>query len=42
VEGRNAARFVAELTSRHAVHDLVIENLPIEEIITRVYESGRV
>ncbi len=41
VEGRNAATFVAELTARHAVHDLVIENLPIEEIITRVYESGR-
>ena len=41
VEGRNAAAFVAELTARHAVHDLVIENLPIEEIITRVYESGR-
>jgi ABC-2 type transport system ATP-binding protein len=41
VEGRNAATFVAELTARHAVHDLVIESLPIEEIITRVYESGR-
>ena len=41
VEGRNAAAFVAELTARHAVHDLVIENLPIEEIIARVYESGR-
>jgi ABC-2 type transport system ATP-binding protein len=41
VEGRNAATFVAELTARHAVHDLVIENLPIEEIITRVYESSR-
>ena len=40
-KGRNAAAFVAELTARHAVHDLVIENLPIGEIITRVYESGR-
>ena len=41
VEGRRAARFVAELTAHHAVHDLVIENLPIEAIIARVYESGR-
>jgi ABC-2 type transport system ATP-binding protein len=41
VEGRHAARFVAELTAYHAVHDLVIENLPIEAIIARVYESGR-
>ena len=40
VEGRHAAAFVAELTARHSVHDLVIESLPIEEIITRVYESG--
>jgi len=41
VEGKRAATFVAELTSRHPVHDLVVENLPIEEIITRVYERGR-
>jgi ABC-2 type transport system ATP-binding protein len=41
VEGRRAAGFVAELTSRYPVHDLVVENLPIEEIISRVYESGR-
>jgi ABC-2 type transport system ATP-binding protein len=41
VEGRRAAAFVAELTARYSVHDLVIENLPIEAIITRVYESGR-
>jgi len=41
VEGRNAAAFVARLTAEHAVHDLVVENLPIEEIISRVYESGR-
>jgi ABC-2 type transport system ATP-binding protein len=41
VDGRRAAGFVAELTSRHAVHDLVVESLPIEEIIGRVYESAR-
>ena len=41
VEGRHAAAFVAGLTAEHAVHDLVVENLPIEEIISRVYESGR-
>jgi ABC-2 type transport system ATP-binding protein len=41
VEGRRAASFVAELTSRYPVHDLVVENLPIEDIISRVYESGR-
>ncbi len=41
VDGRRAARFVAALTSQHAVHDLVVENLPIEEIISRVYASGR-
>lgn len=41
IEGRRAAGFVAELTAHHAVHDLVVENLPIEEIIARVYESGR-
>ncbi len=41
VEGRSAAAFVAQLTAHHAVHDLVVENLPIEEIIARVYESGR-
>jgi len=41
VEGKRAATFVAELTSRYAVHDLVVENLPIEEIIARVYETRR-
>ena len=40
IEGRRAAGFVAQLTAQHAVHDLVVENLPIEEIIARVYESG--
>jgi ABC-2 type transport system ATP-binding protein len=41
IEGRRAAGFVAQLTAQHAVHDLVVENLPIEEIIARVYESSR-
>ena len=41
IEGRRAAGFVAQLTAQHAVHDLVVENLPIEEIIARVYESNR-
>ena len=41
IEGRRAAAFVAQLTAQHAVHDLVVENLPIEEIIARVYESSR-
>jgi ABC-2 type transport system ATP-binding protein len=37
----NAAPLVAELTARHAVHDLVVEHPPIEEIIARLYESIR-
>ncbi len=41
IEGRRAAGFVAQLTAQYAVHDLVVENPPIEEIIARVYESSR-
>ena len=39
--GNEAAGLVAELTARCAVHDLVIEHPPIEEIIARVYEANR-
>lgn len=36
----SAAPFVAELTARFEVHDLVVEHPPIEEIIARLYEAA--
>jgi ABC-2 type transport system ATP-binding protein len=35
------AALLAQLTAEHAVHDLVVEHPPIEEVIARVYEDGR-
>ncbi len=37
----SATSLVAHLTARHAVHDLVVEHPPIEEIIARLYEANR-
>jgi ABC-2 type transport system ATP-binding protein len=39
VIGGGTARFLAELTARHPVHDLVVEAPPIEELVARLYRD---
>jgi len=34
-----ATGLISRLTARHAVHDLFVENPPIEEVIARLYEA---
>ena len=42
VNGAGTARFLAELTARHPVRDLVVEPPPIEELVARLYrDAGR-
>ena len=42
VNGASTARFLAELTARHPVRDLVVEPPPIEELVARLYrDAGR-
>jgi ABC-type uncharacterized transport system ATPase subunit len=33
---------IRRVTSRHAIHDLFVENPPIETIIARLYQSSAV
>ena len=33
---------ISRLTARHAVRDLFVENAPIEEVITRLYDANGV
>jgi ABC-2 type transport system ATP-binding protein len=41
IESGATAALLAEITARFPVRDLVVEYPPIEEIIARVYETGR-
>jgi ABC-2 type transport system ATP-binding protein len=41
VDGNDTPTFVAELTARHAVHDLAVEHPPIEEVLARLYAENR-
>ena len=36
----SAAELIGRVTSTHAIHDLFVENPPIEEIIARLYEEN--
>jgi ABC-2 type transport system ATP-binding protein len=40
VNGSGTARFLAELTARHPVRDLVVEPPPIEELVARLYRDA--
>ncbi len=37
----SAAALIAQLTARHSIRDLFVENPPIEEIVARLYEDLR-
>jgi len=40
VRGDATGRFLAELTARYPVHDLVVEPPPIEELVARLYRDA--